>query len=804
MLRNFIVTHYRVPPIGSALPAHFGNLIVDSMRQLNLLDEKGLKRIADLKLNITKIDLAQCGHFPYVVLSRLAQFDLESLSISNAGPSDSSTFDIGEFIRECVSDATLKCLRYLSIGGHDKMTNFARIAQFSALESLSLSGRPICQTALMVVRDLPNLKLLDISNTLVADISALNGLKKLEALLMHNLRIRSGCVTETFRSLNGLRVLDISKEVTDYGTDSSQEACVDLPLAMVQVMRDDSLANWPHLKSIDLAGNSLANMGIDRAADIVSLLLERNSRLERVSVLGVSIFTSSYCVVHPFQMCFSVTKFDSADVSTSNPQRLNVLATPLDGHSYVVPVERDVKIINCATRAQAIMALGDYWNTDRDAFTAHALHCVYYMLQSGYDDFSDNEIAHCATVVCAALRKHLHNLGVQMAGSACLYHLCKLKRILKLSISTVRKCVDRCLDAAETYPETTQLQKNVWLTICNDYLLQLSGINFYRTCKVALESMLINSDAGVSRMTIAIVSIVAPKMRSQDARVLASDARYVKHLVHLMEQNIGHFRTSNGVRAENSLYTLKFTLSALWNLTDDCPATCMVFAHENGIGVSFNILRLFANHNNIQTKNNVAEVYEQKVLMLQNSQYLEALCECLDGDFSRADGTGRNRAVERSYFAAGVLANMLLCEQWPHGARLSREEVNERMVKSIRQWPMLAVPMVSYRSFEPFVRILNETKLVGAQMWCLWGVNHVLSHSDANSVSMGYMTMLMESDLLAHCIRISKDSSVDEGVRALAIRIEDSWLDRTIHGIRVNAALTDQVASPSIAQEMCA
>ncbi|KAK6735834.1 hypothetical protein RB195_018841 [Necator americanus] len=759
----------RVPPIGSALPAHFGNLIVDSMRQLNLLDEKGLKRIADLKLNITKIDLAQCGHFPYVVLSRLAQFDLESLSISNAGPSDSSTFDIGEFIRECVSDATLKCLRYLSIGGHDKMTNFARIAQFSALESLSLSGRPICQTALMVVRDLPNLKLLDISNTLVADISALNGLKKLKALLMHNLRIRSGCVTETFRSLNGLRVLDISKEVTDYGTDSSQEACVDLPLAMVQVMRDDSLANWPHLKSIDLAGNSLANMGIDRAADIVSLLLERNSRLERVSVL----------------------------------------ATPLDGHSYVVPVERDVKIINCATRAQAIMALGDYWNTDRDAFTAHALHCVYYMLQSGYDDFSDNEIAHCATVVCAALRKHLHNLGVQMAGSACLYHLCKLKRILKLSISTVRKCVDRCLDAAETYPETTQLQKNVWLTICNDYLLQLSGINFYRTCKVALESMLINSDAGVSRMTIAIVSIVAPKMRSQDARVLASDARYVKHLVHLMEQNIGHFRTSNGVRAENSLYTLKFTLSALWNLTDDCPATCMVFAHENGIGVSFNILRLFENHNNIQTKvlgilNNVAEVYEQKVLMLQNSQYLEALCECLDGDFSRADGTGRNRAVERSYFAAGVLANMLLCEQWPHGARLSREEVNERMVKSIRQWPMLAVPMVSYRSFEPFVRILNETKLVGAQMWCLWGVNHVLSHSDANSVSMGYMTMLMESDLLAHCIRISKDSSVDEGVRALAIRIEDSWLDRTIHGIRVNAALTDQVASPSIAQEMCA
>uniref|UniRef100_A0A0N4W5T7 Protein zyg-11 B n=1 Tax=Haemonchus placei TaxID=6290 RepID=A0A0N4W5T7_HAEPC len=581
------------------------------------------------------------------------------------------------------------------------------------LESLSLAGRPVCQAALKIIRELPNLKLLDISNTLVADISALNELINLEALIMHNLRIRSGCVTETLRSLTGLRVLDISKEVTDYGTDSSQEACVDLPLAMVQIMRDDKFACWPYLRSIDLAGNSLANMGVDRAADIVTLLLERNPRLERVSVL----------------------------------------ATPLDGHSYVIPVDRDVQIINCATRTQAVMALNGYWNTDRDAFTAHALHCVYYMLQSGYDDFSDSEVAECAAVVCAALRKHLHNLGVQMAGSACLYHLSNFS-IIHFGCSQMCRSLSRCgRNIPRNNPGT--FTHNVWLTICNDYLLQLSGINFYRTCKVALESMLINTDAGVSRMTIAIVSIVAPKMRSQDARTLASDVRYVKHLVHLMDQNLNHFRNSNGVRAENSLYTLKFTLSALWNLTDDCPATCVVFAHENGIGVSFDILRLFENHNNIQTKvlgilNNVAEVYEQKLSMLQNAEYLEALCECLEGDFTRADGAGRNRAVERSYFAAGVLANMLLCENWPHGDHLSREKVNERMVKSIRQWPMLSVPMVSYRSFEPFVRILNETTLVGAQMWCLWGVNHVLSHSDANSVSMGSYIIVPVGFRLTH------------------------------------------------------
>ncbi|VDM56379.1 unnamed protein product [Angiostrongylus costaricensis] len=538
---------------------------------------------------------------------------------------------------------------------------------------------------------------------------------------MHNLRVRSGCVTETLRSLTGLRVLDISKEVTDYGTDSSQEACVDLPLAMVQVMLDDPHKCWPNLKSVDLAGNSLANMGVDRASDIVSLLLQRNPRLERLSVL----------------------------------------ATPLDGHSYIVPVERDVQIINCATRNQAVIALNAYWNTDRDAFTAHALHCVYYMLQSGYDDFSDSEVAECATVVCAALRKHLLNLGVQMAGSACLYHLCKMKRISRLSVPTVRKCVDRCLDAAETYPETTQLQKNVWLTICNDYLLQLSGINFYRTCKVALESMLINNDAGVSRLVIAVFFNIGNDLMLAYLPVTFAILDFPLFLIKICR-----------VRVENSLYTLKFTLSALWNLTDDCPATCIVFARENGIAVSFEILRHFESHHNIQTKvlgilNNVSEVYEQKLMMLQNSTYLKSLCECLEGDFSRVDATGRNRAVERSYFAAGVLANMLLCEDWHHPSDLSREEVNSLMVKSICQWPMLSVPMVSYRSFEPFVRILNETNLLGAQMWCLWGVNHVLSHSDANS-------------------------------------IEIRFLERSIHNMRVNTVFNKQVDSSSIPQESCA
>ena len=42
-------------------------------------------------------------------------------------------------------------------------------------------------------------------------------------------------------------------------------------------------------------------------------------------------------------------------------------------------------------------------------------------------------------------------------------------------------------------------QKNVWLTLCNDFLLRMPGMDFYRTCKTALDSMMSNRDPSVSR-----------------------------------------------------------------------------------------------------------------------------------------------------------------------------------------------------------------------------------------------------------------------------------------------------------------
>ena len=59
--------------------------------------------------------------------------------------------------------------------------------------------------------------------------------------------------------------------------------------------------------------------------------------------------------------------------------------------------------------------------------------------------------------------------------------------------------------------------------------------------------------------------------------------------------------------------TLKYTLSALWNLTDESPTTCSVFLEEGGMDLFSDTLDTFPGDNCIETKvlgllNNIAEV----------------------------------------------------------------------------------------------------------------------------------------------------------------------------------------------------
>ncbi|VDM27134.1 unnamed protein product [Hydatigera taeniaeformis] len=72
--------------------------------------------------------------------------------------------------------------------------------------------------------------------------------------------------------------------------------------------------------------------------------------------------------------------------------------------------------------------------------------------------------------------------------------------------------------------------------------------------------------------------------------------------------------------------TLRFTLSALWNLTDECPEACQAFVKVGGLLIYAKVLKKMANEeedfkNHVYTKclgllNNVAEVASTKNTLL--------------------------------------------------------------------------------------------------------------------------------------------------------------------------------------------
>ncbi len=70
--------------------------------------------------------------------------------------------------------------------------------------------------------------------------------------------------------------------------------------------------------------------------------------------------------------------------------------------------------------------------------------------------------------------------------------------------------------------------------------------------------------------------------------------------------------------------TLKYTLSSLWNLTDESPMTCSVFLNEGGMDLFIEVLDTFPGDKCIETKvlgllNNIAEVPHLRGNLLKDS-----------------------------------------------------------------------------------------------------------------------------------------------------------------------------------------
>ncbi|XP_016144535.1 protein zyg-11 homolog, partial [Sinocyclocheilus grahami] len=280
-----------------------------------------------------------------------------------------------------------------------------------------------------------------------------------------------------------------------------------------------------------------------------------------------------------------------------------------------------------------------------------------------------------------------------------------------------------------------QLQKNCLLSLCSDRILQEVLFNRFEAAKLVMQWLCNHEDQNMQRMAVAIISILAAKLSTEQTAQLGAELFIVKQLLHIVRQ-----KTCQGIVDA----TLKFTLSALWNLTDESPTTCRHFIENQGLELFIKVLESFPSESSIQ----------QKIL----------------GLLVRNSGGGQNPEVEVSYFAAGILAHLTSRGEKVWTLDLSlRTTLLEQLHSAILKWPSPECEMVAYRSFNPFFPLLECFQTPGVQLWAAWAMQHVCSKNAGR-----YCSMLLEEGGLQQLEAMRSHPKTHSDVLRLAESILDS------------------------------
>ncbi|KAF7690154.1 hypothetical protein HF521_011958 [Silurus meridionalis] len=395
------------------------------------------------------------------------------------------------------------------------------------------------------------------------------------------------------------------------------------------------------------------------------------------------------------------------------------------GFSEFLSGEGTLKVTGEANETQICEALRRY--TEREGFVREALFHLFnltYVMEKARPDI--------LKLVALGMKNHPSTLNVQLAASACVFNLTKQDLANGMPVRLLGEVTQLLLEAMKTFPIT----------------------NRFEAAKLVMQWLCNHEDQNMQRMAVAIISILAAKLSTEQTAQLGAELYIVKQLLHIVRQ-----KTSQGTVDA----TLKFTLSALWNLTDESPTTCRHFIENQGLELFISVLESFPSESSIQQKvlgllNNIAEVGELHAELMVQS-FLDHIRSLL-----------HSPEVEVSYFAAGILAHLTSRGETVWTLDLSlRTTLLEQLHSAILKWPTPECEMVAYRSFNPFFPLLECFQTPGVQLWAAWAMQHVCSKNAAR-----YCSMLLEEGGLQHLEAVSSHPETHCDVRRLSESILDS------------------------------
>ncbi|KAA8589280.1 hypothetical protein FQN60_012645 [Etheostoma spectabile] len=559
-------------------------------------------------------------------------------------------------------------------------------------------------------------------------------------------------------------------------TMSSLEEPILYPFSSLQGLRSLSLANvdfydsglvdvcsLPRLESLDLSNTSVTNLSplLGLKERLRSLTLHQLKRLEMstAQLLGVigqldvlqhldisddKQFTSDVARqllgqpgILPALVSLDVSgrkQVTDAAIKAFVEKRpgmtfVGLLATDA-GFSDFLSGEGNLKVTGEANETQICEALRRY--SEREGFVREALFHLF-----GLTHVMEKPRPDILKLVVLGMKNHPATLNVQLAASACVFNLTKQDLAAGMPVRLL-----------------STLQKNCLLSLCSDRILQEVPFNRFEAAKLVMQWLCNHEDQNMQRMAVAIISILAAKLSTEQTAQLGAELFIVKQLLHIVHQ-----KATQGVVDA----TLKFTLSALWNLTDESPTTCRHFIENQGLDLFIKVLESFPKESSIQQKvlgllNNIAEVGELHVeLMVQG--FLDHISTLL-----------HSPEVEVSYFAAGILAHLTSRgeEAWTLSPKL-RSSLLEQLHDVIMKWPAPECEMVAYRSFNPFFPLLECFHTPGVQLWAAWAMQHVCSKNAAR-----YCSMLLEEGGLQQLELVHTHPQTHKDVKLLAKSILES------------------------------
>lgn len=608
----------------------------------------------------------------------------------------------------CLGDWTLQNLRSLNVSrcsflelDSTKYCVVVALSKLHSLHTLNVSYTEFNTHGLRIVcEDLPQLEVLDISNTSVDDISPLRKCKnRLKSLALYNLKISNDSVIPVLLDLKELRVLDWS----DDRENNPFEIFSPVKAKACELLY--SAGRLPHLISLDISGKD----DINRKA--VSMFLESHPNLQ---FLG--IFYSDICLSD---------QFVNVKHSEYNP-RLVVTGT--------------------ACESQILESLKRY--ASRPFYVQKSLYNLFRLTVP----IGSTPRVDILKLVLKGMALHPKQFGVQMAATACLYNLTKGELAVKIHPSILKEVVELTLRAMEEYPNHYQMQKNTLLTLCSDRILQDVQFDKYRCARLVLSCLCNFDDPSMNRMSVAICSILAAKICTNETHLLGAQPMFMRKLLEIVRGK---------VEAQSLDITIKFTLSALWNLTDESPSTCKVFLEEGGMDLFLSVLEVFANESAVETKvlgliNNIAEVAELRH-KLMIPEFLFILRKLLIN----------SGHIDVSYFAAGIIAHLASDgpEAWSV-KEIDRASLLQELATVVLQWGVPEGEMVAYRSFHPFFPLLARHDTYQVQLWAAWAIQHVCAKN-----AKKYCPMLIEEGGYQIISNLANTPDVNVHVRAICTTI---------------------------------